>query len=459
MDDPKNKTGVYAVRAVEVVSDAGGELERRNFGTAGLRGLACILSTCVTSGGPVLMVWGLIYAAAGAMLIALSLGEMASAYPSSRGPMEWAYNFSSPKHRRFISYCTGHLNYIGYCVILAGFGVLIGQQILTLVVLNDPSFVITQWKVFLIAEAAILAATLFNIFCMAIMPIIDIVSLYFFFFSFLAYLIVPIVCARHLNHALKTPKFVFTESINLTGYDSMNGGDFVAFMIGLSGVSTAFGGTDAVVHIAEECEHPERDVPRTMWLTVVIGFLSSFVLLISLLFAVVDMDSILGTATGVPYIQLVYNATQSFSGTVCMSLMIIIITFLAMIGMVLSTSRTAFTVARDGGLFTQTYFALISPRWNVPIRVMMVTSGLSAALACTILGSTYALYSFLNCVLLLNWLCYGICIVALLISGRKYHTSGPFRLGRVGCQIDELLYQTELGGGTTIYRDERDESY
>lgn len=32
MDDYKNKTGVYASRAVEVASVAGGELERRDFG-------------------------------------------------------------------------------------------------------------------------------------------------------------------------------------------------------------------------------------------------------------------------------------------------------------------------------------------------------------------------------------------------------------------------------------------
>lgn len=458
MDDYKNKTGVYASRAVEVASVAGGELERRDFGTLGLLGLACIvtcvyvtilttLATCLTSGGPILMLWGLMFAAAGALLIALSLGEMASAYPSSRGPMEWAYAFSSLKWRRSISYFTGHINWIGYSVITAGFGVLLGQQILALAVLNDPSFVITQWKVFLIAEASILAATLFNIFCMTIIPILDKISLYFFFFSFFCYLIVPIVCAHKFQGSLQTPKFVFTDFINLTGYDSISGGDFVAFMVGLSGVSTAFGGTDAITHIAEECERPERDVPRTMWMTVLIGFFSSFVLLISLLFAVVDVDSILGTPTGVPYIQLVYNATQSFSGTVCMSLLVIIITFLAIIGMVLTCSRIAFTIARDAGFFTPSYFSRISPRWQVPVRTICATSGVSAALACTVLGSTYALYSFLNCVLILNWICYGICVTALLLNKRKYVAPGPFHLGRWGWAINilTLLYMMFQG--------------
>lgn len=69
-----------------------------------------------------------------------------------------------------------------------------------------------------------------------------------------------------------------------------------------------------------------------MWLAVVAGFLSTFVLLISLLFAVVDVDLTLASPTGMPYVQLVYNATGSYPGTVCMTLLVLAITVLALIG-------------------------------------------------------------------------------------------------------------------------------
>lgn len=49
---------------------------------------------------PVLLLYGLFFAASGALLIALSLGELASAFPTSRGPMEWTYNFTPPSWRR-----------------------------------------------------------------------------------------------------------------------------------------------------------------------------------------------------------------------------------------------------------------------------------------------------------------------------------------------------------------------
>jgi len=69
-----------------------------------------------------------------------------------------------------------------------------------------------------------------------------------------------------------------------------------------------------------------------MWLAVVVGFFSTFLLLISLLFAIVDVDLILASPTGMPYVQLIYNATGSYAGTVCMTLLVLTITVLALIG-------------------------------------------------------------------------------------------------------------------------------
>lgn len=69
-----------------------------------------------------------------------------------------------------------------------------------------------------------------------------------------------------------------------------------------------------------------------MWLAVVIGSASTFLLLISLLFAMRDVELILTTPTGMPYVQLLYNATGSFAGTACMTFLVFTITVLALIG-------------------------------------------------------------------------------------------------------------------------------
>lgn len=114
---------------------------------------------------------------------------------------------------------------------------------------------IKKWHTWLLAEGILAFVCLFNIYGMRvsrarpcgdvlgvglqalllqIMAIVDKVSLYFFFFTFICYLVVPIACA---NPTLQPPSFVFGTFINETGYSP-----FVAFMVGLVGVTTAFGG-------------------------------------------------------------------------------------------------------------------------------------------------------------------------------------------------------------------------
>lgn len=71
------------------------------------------------------------------------------------------------------------------------------------------------------------------------MAALDKGALYFFGFTFFCYLIVPIACA---NPTLQSPKFALGTFINETGY-----GPFVAFMVGLSGLTTAFGGVSIFI--------------------------------------------------------------------------------------------------------------------------------------------------------------------------------------------------------------------
>lgn len=63
------------------------------------------------------------------------------------------------------------------------------------------------------------------------MPMLDKLALYFFFFTFFCYLIIPIVCARVFSGGVEPASFVFTTFTDAVGYESMEGGSFVLFMV------------------------------------------------------------------------------------------------------------------------------------------------------------------------------------------------------------------------------------
>ncbi|KAK5135780.1 hypothetical protein LTR08_004606 [Meristemomyces frigidus] len=73
------------------------------------------------------------------------------------------------------------------------------------------------------------------------------------------------------------------------------------------------------VHMSEETENATRAMPRSiMWSTYVNGFLG-FIMAITMMFTMGDLDKIVKTPTGYPFIQIFYNVTNSYVGTTLMT--------------------------------------------------------------------------------------------------------------------------------------------
>ena len=58
-----------------------------------------------------------------------------------------------------------------------------------------------------------------------------------------------------------------------------------------------YAGIDGAIHLAEECSNANVAVPRALMATLGIGFISSFVFVISMLYSVSDFDAVLATPT------------------------------------------------------------------------------------------------------------------------------------------------------------------
>ncbi|KAJ9103976.1 hypothetical protein QFC21_002439 [Naganishia friedmannii] len=67
-------------------------------------GLSTTLNIALTNGGPVTIIWGWIFVSIISILIAASLGEICSVFPTSGGVYYWAAMLSTPKYSAFASY-------------------------------------------------------------------------------------------------------------------------------------------------------------------------------------------------------------------------------------------------------------------------------------------------------------------------------------------------------------------
>ena len=101
--------------------------------------------------------------------------------------------------------------------------------------------------------------------------------------------------------------------------------------------------------MSEEVQDASRTVPNVLVWAVAGNAVLLLVVGITYIFCIGDLDSVLGTATYQPVIQVFYNTTQSHAGATIMTLVVIIVLLSACVGQVATASRQMWSFARDRG--------------------------------------------------------------------------------------------------------------
>lgn len=121
--------------------------------------------------------------------------------------------------------------------------------------------------------------------------------------------------------------------------------------------------TSANFRIAEETSSASWAMPRSiMWSTYANAFLG-LIMVITLIFTMGDLNEIINTATGYPFIQVFYNATGSRAGTTVMTLLIILPLTGSVIACIATASRQIWSFARDNGVPFSSVIRHVSDMW------------------------------------------------------------------------------------------------
>ncbi len=119
-------------------------------------------------------------------------------------------------------------------------------------------------------------------------------------------------------------------------------------------------GFDGVLHLSDEIHDAPTKVPHAMMWAVVLNTVMALGFLITLLFCIGDVDAAVGTPTGFPVIQILYQATNSKAGATVIMCMILFSTMIALFGVFASVSRLTWAFARDNGLPFSNFFSHVS---------------------------------------------------------------------------------------------------
>lgn len=387
-------------------------------------GISASLITGIESGGPMTIVYGIIIIASISACIGITLSEMSSAIPSAGGQYVWTRVLAPKKYSSFYAYMCGSLAWAGSIFTSASMALSVAQYLMGFWVLSHPLHVIKTWELFVVYQIVNVFLVLFNCYG-KFLPILANGALYTSLFSYAVITITVLVCARN-NYS--TPLFVFTQFTNNTGWKNSG----IAFIVGLVNPNWSFSCLDSASHLAEETNQPSTDVPKAIMGTVAIGFVTSFTYSIAMFFSITDLEKITSSSTGLPILDIYYQALNNKAGALCLGSLIFITTCGCTISSHTWQSRLCWSFSRDNGLPFSKYLSVIDPKLGIPLNAHLFSSVWVAILGCLYLASSTAFNSMVvGCItfLLLSYLVPTAC---LLYRGRDNIKHGPFWLGKLG---------------------------
>ena len=187
--------------------------------------------------------------------------------------------------------------------------------------------------------------------------------------------------------------------------------------------------------------NPRRTVPIAILGSVVVNGVLGFAYCLVLLFSLGDLNSLLASPTGFPFMQLFENTTQSVAGGTILSLVVSLVAVAANAAGLISTSRTAWAFARDKAIPFDAYFAHVNKRQQIPVRMVVLISILQALLGLLYLGNTTAFDAVISMSILGLYASYLLPIIFMLLQRyRKFNSipRGVFRLAHVGGYITNI---------------------
>ncbi|KAK4691322.1 choline transport protein, partial [Lecanoromycetidae sp. Uapishka_2] len=397
-------------------------------------GISAALITGINSGGPVQIVYGLIFFALLSTCVGISLSELASALPNAGGQYFWASELAPRRWARGCSYATGWCAWAGSLFTSASVALATSSAGVGCWQLSHPDFVIKPWHVFVGYIVMNAFAFIWNCYAKWL-PVIAQISLSTSLISFFVILVtVPAKASSHQD-----ARFVFANFVNGTGWNQ-NG---IAFIVGLINTNYAFACLDCATHLAEEVHRPERQVPIAIMGTVAIGFLTSWFYSIALFFSMNSLPDLESTPTLVPLLALFNQALGTKAGAIVLEALFMATGIWCLVASHTWQSRLCWSFARDGGLPASNFLSHVNRRVDVPLRAHAVSCVIVCILGCLYLGSYTAFNSMVTACIVLLYFSYAIPVVCLLIRGRDNIRHGPFWLGGVGlCSNVVLLLWT-----------------
>jgi amino acid transporter len=396
-----------------------------------------ILAGCFTTfgqawnnGGPVAIAWGWPLISAFILVIGFCLAELLSAFPTAGGIYWWAAQLGGPR----AGFYTGWLNLIGLIGVTASVTYACATFMNVTIGLFSPSWNTTGdflIRSFVLFVALMVITVLINIFNSHLLALVNNISAYWHVFGAAAIVLILLLTAKEYQ----SPSFVFTETINNSGFsDNM----YWWYILPLGFLLTQYTitGFDASAHLSEETHGATTAAARGLWQSIFYSAVGGWILLLAFLFIAKDIDFINDPANGYGAGQVTAIFASALPAAMFKAVMLI-----ATVGQVFcsiacltSCSRMSYAFSRDGAVPGSKLWSKVDPHTRVPVNAVIGSAVAAVAITLPALykspaGIPVAFYAVVSITVIGLYLAFIIPIWLRLRAGDNFQP-GPWTLGK-----------------------------
>ncbi|RKQ87195.1 amino acid/polyamine/organocation transporter (APC superfamily) [Solirubrobacter pauli] len=394
-------------------------------------GIYSVFALGFVAGGPP-MIWSIVIAGIGQLLVALVFAEVVAQFPVAGGIYPWARRLIG---RRW-AWITGWI--YGWALIATIASVSTGA---VLFVGSLFGFTPTRFTTVLIAGGLMVLCLLINLSGTRTLGRVAMAG-------FAAELVGALFVGLWLLIFERNQDFsVLFDGLGTQGDGSYLGAFLAASLLGLY----LFYGFEACGDVAEEVPDPGKTIPKAMRRTIYVGGAAALLITAALILAQPDFNAILSGENADP----VGNVFKDVFGTVG-SKVITVIVLISFVSCILSlqaaASRLIYSYARDRMIFASGALSRFSRERHVPPIALTV--------ACLVPAGVVAIAEIISDSALLRVISFAsagiyiafqlVVLAALIARSRGWQPSGKFTLGRYGFVVNICALVYGVGGALNL---------
>lgn len=376
------------------------------------------------------LTWGWFVPCIFIFLIALSISELSSSFPTSGGLYYWTHMAFPEKYKNPVSFLVGYANLFGLigsvCSIDYGFA----SMVLALpAIQSDGDFSPTKYQEFGVYCACVISQCV--VACIST-SFVSKSQWYLIFINIVLIFVVAIafpVGRKHKGYELNSGSFVFGDTNNTSDWD--NGW---AFLLSWMSAIWTISAVDCTVHLSEEAKNAAVSIPVSIIGSIGCCWIFGF-LIMSIVAAVIDQDftGIIDTKTGMPFAQVILNCLGK-KWAMGIVVILVVTQWLVGLSVMTPTARLTFALARDNAQpFSNVWKKVIR---TIPIYATIINVFISILLACLILIGEEAANAVFTVPVSSNGLSWLLPIFGFAwLAPEGTFIPGPFYMGKVFSRI------------------------